>query len=221
MIGLKDITVRFRKGESIFIALDNVSLSIGDGEFCAITGPSGSGKSTLLNVIGGLTTPESGNIIVAEMEVEKLSIRAKDNLRKSSVGFIFQQFHLMPYLTVNENILLGCNNKVQKNSVLDYLDRFGLAAMKSKLPEELSTGEKQRVAFIRAIVTRPDILLADEPTGNLDPVNAEILISMLKDFNSAGGTVVLVTHDESLAGVAETRYHLNRGQLSQRVISIQ
>jgi len=215
MIVLKDISVRFRKGKKVFTALDNVSLSVGKGEFCSITGPSGSGKSTLLNVIGGLINPETGSIILGDDEVGTMHSRAKDELRKRSVGFIFQQFHLMPYLTVNENILLGCNNREQRGVVKDYLERFGLTPMINKLPEELSTGEKQRVAFIRAIISRPDILLADEPTGNLDPVNAEILISHMNTFNKSGGTVVLVTHDETLAEVAGSRYHLITGQISK------
>jgi putative ABC transport system ATP-binding protein len=214
MIELKDISVKFRKGDNIFTALDNVNLTIGKGEFCAVTGPSGSGKSTLLNVIGGLTAPGKGKIVISEREAEKMNISAGDNLRNRSVGFIFQQFHLMPYLTVYENILLGCTGREQKDQVAGYLEKFDLLPMKNKLPGELSTGEKQRVAFIRAIVSKPDIMLADEPTGNLDPANAGILISMLKEFNSAGGTVVLVTHDEALAAVAGSRYHLSSGKIS-------
>jgi putative ABC transport system ATP-binding protein len=221
MIQINKIRKIYRKGDEEFIALDDLDLTVKKGEFVVVSGASGAGKSTLLYATGGLVLPDSGEVLYYGTDIYRHDSRAADDFRKNKVGFMFQQFHLMPYLSVFENIQLACTRKEHFERIGYYLEKCNLSVMRKKLPEELSVGEKQRTAFIRAIISEPEILLADEPTGNLDSGNSEILMSLVKDYNLKGGTVVLVTHDEALAGVAETRYHLIRGQISQTVIGNQ
>ena len=176
MIDIKHISKTFKRSAGEFTALVDVSLQIKNGDYISVSGSSGSGKSTLLNVIGGLIRPESGEIVYKGKSIYNQSGKFLDLYRKRDVGFMFQQFHLMPYLTVIENIRLSCYQNSHTELINDFLEKCSLVNIKDKYPSDLSVGEKQRTAFIRAIISSPELLLADEPTGNLDPHNSEILI---------------------------------------------
>lgn len=195
MIEINNISKKYKRGPEEFTALTDVTFKIETGDYVSVTGPSGSGKSTLLNTIGGLIHPDSGEILYQGKSIYGQSSRYLNAYRKRDVGFMFQQFSLMPYLTVIENISLACFQKSQANAINNYLEKCSLVDVKDKYPSELSVGEKQRAAFIRAIISDPVLLLADEPTGNLDPGNSEILMSLVGEYNEKGGTVVLVSHD--------------------------
>jgi putative ABC transport system ATP-binding protein len=214
MLELKNITKTYTRGADRFTALDNVSLQVEKGEFTAIVGPSGSGKSTLLHTLGGLIRPDSGQVLYMGKDVYEMSSREANHYRRKNIGFVFQQFHLMPYLTVYENIKIA-GDKAQPSSdkIESLLEKFALIALKDKYPSELSVGEKQRTAFMRAIISNPDILLADEPTGNLDPENSRILMSLIKDFHQSGGSVLLVSHQSETSTYANRIITLRDGKL--------
>jgi putative ABC transport system ATP-binding protein len=210
MIEINNISKQYTRGTTIYTALKNISCKIEKGEFCSVVGSSGAGKSTLLHIIGGLIHPDSGTVLYNGEDLYNQSNRNINKYRKKCLGFMFQQFHLMPYLTVSENIKLACYNKRQMENISYYLEKCSLSEMKNKYPSELSMGEKQRTAFIRAIISDPELLLADEPTGNLDPVNSAILMSLLKEYNDKNGTVVLVTHDASMSDYASRKIVLEK-----------
>lgn len=213
MLEINNITKTYTKNGNSFTALKDVTFRVEKGEFVAIVGPSGSGKSTLLHTIGGLNRPESGHVLYQGRDVYALDSTQANNYRKKSVGFVFQQFHLLPYLTVYENIKMADGNTANKKYIDDYLEKCSLTPLQNKYPSELSVGEKQRSAFIRAIVSMPDILLADEPTGNLDPENSKILMSLIEDFNKKGGTVLLVSHQSETSKYATRKINLLSGKL--------
>jgi ABC-type lipoprotein export system ATPase subunit len=213
MIEIKNITKIYKKGTAEFTALENVSFDIERGDYMAVTGASGAGKSTLLNMIGGLIHPDSGEILYNGSDIYRQTSRHTDEYRKKHIGFMFQQFHLMPYLTVLDNIKLACYEKHQFDFVDHYLEKCFLTELKNKYPSELSVGEKQRTAFIRAIITNPGILLADEPTGNLDPGNSSILLTLVEEYHQNGGTVVLVSHDPLTTKYANRKIVLERGKI--------
>ncbi len=202
MLEIIDITKKYKKDGQIFTALDKVSLKVEEGDFIVVTGPSGSGKSTLLHTTGGLIKPDSGEVLFRGKDIYSFSSKELDQYRRSSVGFVFQQFHLLPYLTVFENIKIVCPGTVSKKEIHEYMDKCSVLSLENKYPSELSVGEKQRAAFIRAIIAGPDILLADEPTGNLDPVNSSVIITLIGEFHKRGKTVILVSHNPGSA----TRY---------------
>lgn len=213
MIELNNISKKYTKAAEVFTALKDVTFQIERGDFCSVIGPSGAGKSTLLYVIGGLIHPDYGSVKYNGKDIYKLKASESNQYRKKHLGFMFQQFHLMPYLTVEENIKLACYDKKHPEKIGYYLGKCSLTELRNKYPSELSVGEKQRTAFIRAIISKPDLLLADEPTGNLDNVNSEILMSLVKDYNKDGGTVVLVSHDPGIAGYANKSITLNKGSI--------
>ena len=213
MIELNNISKRYTKRAEIYNALNNISLKIGKGDFFSVIGPSGAGKSTLLYVIGGLVHPDSGTMMYNGRDIYSLSDRDANQYRKNHLGFMFQQFHLMPWLNVAENIRLACSDKIRQEKIDHYLEKCSLTGMRKKYPSELSVGEKQRTAFIRAIISNPEILLADEPTGNLDAVNSEILLSLVKEYNQNGGTVVLVSHDPGISRYSDRSIVLEKGHL--------
>lgn len=213
MLEVKNITKTYSKNENRFTALDAVSLRVDKGDFIAIIGPSGSGKSTLLHTIGGLIQPDSGQVIYKGNDVYALNKTAANTYRKDSVSFVFQQFHLLPYLTVFENVKMAEGKKSVKKSIENYLVKCSLLPLRNKYPSELSVGEKQRTAFIRAIISKPEILLADEPTGNLDPENSRILMSLVEDFHKSGGTVLLVSHQLETSKYANRTITLRSGKL--------
>jgi putative ABC transport system ATP-binding protein len=211
----------YRVGPSQVIALHAIDLEVARGEFLVITGVSGSGKSTLLHLIGGLDTATSGRILVDGRELQTLSARQRSLYRRTTVGFVFQAFYLVPTLTAAANVALaltfqGTYGAQRKKRALEALERVGLGQRANHRPGQLSGGEQQRVAIARAIVHRPQVLLADEPTGNLDRHNAQRLMDLVQQVHSElGTTVILVTHDASLADrYADRRLHLSDGQWS-------
>lgn len=185
--------------------LENFSLEVKGGEFVAVCGPSGSGKTTLLLLAGGLLHPEGGSVQVAGQEVYRLTGEERARLRAKHIGFVFQQFHLIPYLTVLENVLApalaqGGSNLPQR--ALDLVERFGLGSRRHHLPGQLSTGERQRTALARALLHQPGLVLADEPTGNLDKENGQVVMEALRGYVQEGGALLLVTHDSTAAAQA-------------------
>lgn len=213
MLEINNILKIYKKGADKFTALENVSLKIGKGDYVSINGPSGAGKSTLLYTIGGLIRPDSGTIIYNGVNINDQKSSYLDHYRKKEIGFMFQQFHLLPYLSVIENIRLACYDKLRLPVITDYLEKCSLSEMKDKYPSELSVGEKQRTAFIRAIISNPKILLADEPTGNLDPDNRNALFSLIKDYHYNGGTVILVSHDPACSEYSTLKISLEKGRI--------
>ena len=213
MIDIRHISKTFKRAGQEYKALVDVSLKINRGDYISVSGASGSGKSTLLHVIGGLIRPDTGEVLYRGENIYDQSGSFLDLYRRANVGFIFQQFHLMPYLTVLENIRLSCNQNSHANAIHDYLEKCSLLTIKDKYPSDLSVGEKQRTAFIRAIISDPDILLADEPTGNLDPQNSEILMSLIEEFHKKGGTVVLVSHDPAASKYSNLKIEIGHGRI--------
>ena len=213
MIDIIHISKTFKRGTEEYTALVDVSLKINKGDYISVSGLSGSGKSTLLNVIGGLIRPDAGEVIYKGESIYDKSGRFLNLYRKRDVGFMFQQFHLMPYLKVVENIGLSCYQKSHADAINDYLEKCSLVNIKDKYPSDLSVGEKQRTAFIRAIISNPEVLLADEPTGNLDPQNSEILMTLIEEFHKKGGTVVLVSHDPTATEYSNLNIKIKMGRI--------
>jgi len=217
MLKVNSISKKYTKGHDTFRALAGVSLEVSKGDFVAVIGPSGSGKSTLLNAIGGLVHPDEGTVYYNGKDIYASGRRQLDKHRKKNVGFVFQQFHLIPYLTVYENILMACTEKKQQENVAGYLEQCSLSEQKNKYPSELSVGEKQRTAFIRAIISEPELLLADEPTGNLDPENSTSLLRLITDFNKKRGTVILVSHDRHATEYSNKVLTLDKGMIASQL----
>jgi len=204
-------------------ALDDVSLSVEPGEWLAVMGPSGSGKSTLINLIGCLDRPSAGEIWLDGQDVAKISTAELNRVRAEKIGFIFQQFHLIPYLTSIENVMLAqyFHSMTDERQALDALDRVGLRERAYHLPSQLSGGEQQRVCIARALINDPKIVLADEPTGNLDAQNEEIVLRILRELHQQGRTIIMVTHDPVVARLADRRIELHHGKIAaQEVFSM-
>ena len=222
MIELRGIVKRFRDADGVVTVLDGVDLAVAPGEFVAVVGASGSGKSTLLHLIGGLDADFSGDAWVAGQPLRTLSDRARAAFRNSTVGFVFQSFNLLPALTALENVCLpaffGSDPAWRRRSDVvaaahAALEQVGLAAKARKRPAQLSGGERQRVAIARALFARPRLLLADEPTGNLDAVTGAAIISIFEALSRQGLAVVVATHEERVSGVAGRVLHLAGGKL--------
>jgi len=197
-------------------ALDTVSLHVEPGEWLAVMGPSGSGKSTLVNLIGCLDRPDSGEIWLDGQNVATLPVAELNRVRAEKVGFIFQQFHLIPYLTAIENVMLAqyFHSMTDEQEALEALERVGLRKRANHIPSQLSGGEQQRVCIARALINDPKIVLADEPTGNLDAVNEEIVLRLLRQLHQQGRTIVMVTHDPVVARLADRRIELHHGKIA-------
>jgi putative ABC transport system ATP-binding protein len=218
MIELAGIRKSYRQGGSEIKALDGIDLAIAPGQFVAIMGPSGSGKSTLLNVLGALDKPDAGRYRLGEDEVGSLDDDAASDLRNRRIGFVFQSFHLLPRLTVLENVLLPQRYALRADAqaparAASLLERLGLGSRLHHRPGELSGGQLQRAAIARALLNQPALLLADEPTGNLDSKSALDVMALLGELNAAGQTVVLVTHDPDIAARAGRTIHLHDGRI--------
>ncbi len=205
MIELAGVSKVYRKAGAEVCALPRMDLSVGAGEFVAVTGPSGSGKTTLLLIAGGMVRPTEGDVRVDGRGIYALSTRERAAWRANTVGFVFQMFHLLPYLNVLENVLVPAlaGRRVARQEALGLLDRFGLAGRLKHRTSELSIGERQRVGMARALLNRPALILADEPTGNLDPDSGAVVMDHLSQFNSQGGTVLLVTHETAALECAD------------------
>ncbi len=213
MIRLRNVSKVYPSADGAVRALDDVSLNIEPGEFVAVCGPSGCGKSTLLLVTAGLTTPTAGSVEVDTLDLTSLSSLAKARWRGRRVGFVFQMFHLLPYLSVLDNVRVALYGGGSAVRAAELLERCGLGHRLRHRPDQLSVGERQRVAVARALVNEPGLILADEPTGNLDPDNAAIVLDMLAAFHQSGGTVLLVTHDDSAARRAGRIVRLAEGRM--------
>ena len=218
MIRIENLCKTFRTTEVETIALNNVSLEVADKEFVAIMGPSGCGKSTLLHILGLLDNPTSGNYYLDTLEVGHLKEKDRTNVRKGNIGFVFQSFNLIDELNVFENVELPltylkipANERKQK--VNDILQRMNISHRAKHYPQQLSGGQQQRVAIARAVVSGPKIILADEPTGNLDSKNGQEVMQMLTELNKEGTTIVMVTHSQRDAGFANRIIHLFDGQI--------
>ncbi len=213
------------KGEqsSAIHALDDISLHVARGEWLSIMGPSGSGKSTLVNLIGCLDRPTSGEIWLDRQNVAGMSSADLNRVRAEKIGFIFQQFHLIPFLTAVENVMLAqyFHSMTDEKEAMEALTRVGLGDRAHHLPAQLSGGEQQRVCIARALINDPKIILADEPTGNLDAINEEIVLRLLRDFHQQGRTIVMVTHDPVVARLADRRIEFHHGKIeSQEVFAM-
>jgi putative ABC transport system ATP-binding protein len=201
-------------------ALDDISLTVESGEWLSIMGPSGSGKSTMVNLIGCLDRPTAGNIWLDGMNVAELSPVELNRARAEKIGFIFQAFHLIPYLTALENVMLAqyFHSMTDENEAREALSRVGLKERANHLPAHLSGGEQQRVCIARALINDPKIILADEPTGNLDESNETIVLKLLRDLHQQGRTIVMVTHDPTVARLADRRVDLHHGRIATQEV---
>lgn len=220
MIELVNVTKVYKTGRFEVIALNNVSMKIEDGEFIAIMGPSGSGKTTLLNLIGCLDKPTKGKIIIDGIDTSQLTDKQLTELRRDKIGFIFQQYYLIPTLTALENVELpmifkGIPRSERIRRAKELLSLVGLGREMNRMPNELSGGQQQRVAIARALANNPSILLCDEPTGNLDRKSGKVVMDLIKKLNEERGvTVVLVTHDAEVARYAERVVRIVDGRIT-------
>ncbi|MBM3141893.1 MAG: ABC transporter ATP-binding protein [Chloroflexi bacterium] len=216
VISAKELTKIYRRGSEEIHALNDVSFAIRKGEFVAVVGPSGSGKTTMLNLIGCLDTPTRGSLRLNGTEISGLKEKDLVKLRRENIGFVFQQFFLLPTLTVRENIelpLLFNRKDGYKSKIDEIIGLVGLKARAEHLPSQLSGGEMQRVAIGRALVNEPKIILADEPTGNLDSATALKIFELFRNLNSQGLTLIIVSHNLELAKIAHRKIYLRDGQV--------
>jgi len=217
ILNVNNLRKEVPSGDGRLIILDDVSLSLNDGESLAITGPSGSGKSTLLSLLAGLDTATSGEIFLDDLALHKMNEEERTALRKEKVGFVFQSFELLPSLTALENVMLPSELKSEKSpetNAKNFLERVGLKNRQDHYPNQLSGGEQQRVAIARAFACSAKILFADEPTGNLDPRNGEIIADLLFEVNSeTDNALVIVTHDQELANRCDKTINLKLGKV--------
>jgi len=218
LIEITQVTKRYTSGDDVVEALRGVDISINSGEFITIMGQSGSGKSTLLSVLGGMNHPTSGEVEMAGVKLYRLPGEKLADFRVQNLGFVFQSFHLIPYLTAIENVMLPLvivkmSTPAKKRAARQALERVGLGNKLDRLPNQLSGGEQERVAIARAIVNNPHILLADEPTGNLDSKNSEEVMALFRELNNSGQTVVMVTHNPGNGAYSDRTINLKDGMV--------
>jgi putative ABC transport system ATP-binding protein len=218
LIEIKKLNKTYESAEECVLALVDVELNIERGEFISVMGPSGSGKSTLLTILGGLNHPTRGEVMVDEIPIYKLPLERLADFRREYLGFIFQSFQLIPYLTVIENVMLPLSiteksNREQVKMAGEILERMGLKGKERRLPDQLSGGEQERVAIARALVNSPPILLADEPTGNLDSKTGKEIIELFKSLNKDGQTIVMVTHNPENTAFSTRSIFLKDGRI--------
>jgi len=221
LIAIKNLSKTYEGGEEKVRALVDVGLHIERGEFISVMGPSGSGKSTLLTILGGLNHPTAGEVVVDDIPIYQLPLERLADFRREYLGFIFQSFQLIPYLTVIENVMLPLSitersNREQINMAEEILDRTGLKKKEKRLPDQLSGGEQERVAIARALVNSPPILLADEPTGNLDTRTGKEIMELFKSLNVEGQTIIMVTHNPENAAFSSRTISLRDGRVENR-----
>jgi len=221
VVSAQDVTRRYGAGDTAVDALRGVSLDVKPGELVAVMGPSGSGKSTLMHILAALDTPTAGNVSIAGQDVGSLSDGEVTLLRRKHIGFVFQFFNLLPMLTAEENIVLPLSiagQKPEKAFLEDLLERTGLADRRQHRPAELSGGQQQRVAIARSLVSRPSVVLADEPTGNLDSATSHEILELLRSATADyGQTTVMVTHDAAAAAIADRILFLNDGLIADEL----
>lgn len=220
LIRLESITKIYGSGDAAVVALADFSLTVAAGELLAVMGPSGSGKSTLMNILGCLDTPTSGRYWFAGEDVSRLNETELAHVRNRKIGFVFQQFHLLPKLSAWRNVelpLLYRNAEDRRHLALQALDQVGLLNRIDHRPTQLSGGQQQRVAIARALVTNPDLILADEPTGNLDTASSRDVLAVLRELNEEGRTIVVITHDPEVAPVARRTVAVRDGRLVHEV----
>ena len=216
MLTLQNVTKQYKTKNGLLNALDDITLNVDSGQFLVLTGPSGSGKTTLLMTLAGMLRPTAGNVAFADKNIYRMSTRSRALFRAKNVGFVFQMFHLVPYLNITENITLPAavaRNTPSPQQAQNLIERFGLSGRNSHKPSQLSAGEKQRVAIARAMLNNPKIILADEPTGNLDPKNANTVLQHLSDYHKEGGTVIIVTHGTQAQEYAQRTINLENGKI--------
>lgn len=219
ILDVKNLSKTYGKGDIEVNALDNVSFSVEQGEFVAIIGPSGSGKSTLLHILGGVDVPTSGSVVINNTDISTLDETALAIFRRRQIGLIYQFYNLIPILTVEENLtlpLLLDGRKPDKKQIANLIDKLGLAHRLNHLPNQLSGGQQQRVSIGRSLVNNPALLLADEPTGNLDSENSKEIIALLRHFNKEfKQTVIIITHDEKIALSADRIISIEDGRITR------
>jgi putative ABC transport system ATP-binding protein len=221
VIEIQGLRKTYRVGQIDVPALRGVDLTVNSGDFLTIVGPSGSGKSTLFHIIGGLTPPTTGKVRIMDQDLAALTDAGRTELRKKTVGFVFQKFNLLPNLTARDNIevarFLGGGNSKPDSQFEEILRVLGVAQRLDHKPNALSGGEQQRIAIARAVVNHPAILLADEPTGNLDTVNSQAVLEILRDLNErTGQTILMITHNAEAAAYGHHTVHMRDGQIIER-----
>lgn len=220
MLEIKNVSKIYGEGTAKVVALDNIFLQVDKGDFLAVMGPSGSGKSTLLNIIGGLDHLSSGEVTLEGKRIDNLDENALASIRRGKIAYVFQQYHLLPSLSALENVLLPltfCGASGGRNKALEMLQKVGLEKRADHRPGELSGGEQQRVAIARALVNDPSLILADEPTGNMDRKTGAQILGLFNELNQDGHTIVMVTHDPEIARSAREVIFLQDGKIVDRV----
>ena len=218
MLRMEEVSKSYQHRGQVVKALDGATIDIPSGDFVSVVGPSGSGKSTLLLMLGGMLSPSAGRVLLEDQSIYDLSSDRRARLRKENIGFVFQTFNLVPYLTALENVqvplfLAGVDDRSQDEKATALLERVGLGDRLDHKPTELSVGQQQRVALARMLANDPAVILADEPTGNLDPETADLVIRFFEEFNEEGRTIVMVTHDPRAAGRAKRSLKLGDGKI--------
>lgn len=222
MIDAQNVRKVYRRRQNEVVAFATESLTIRRGEYVAVVGPSGSGKTTLLSILGGMLCPDTGTVVVDGKSLYELPVKKRTELRRNRIGFVFQTFNLIPYLTALENVqvplaLQGLSKSTQRGRAVELLEQVGLSDRLTHKPGELSTGQQQRVALARTLANNPALILADEPTGNLDPESRANVLSMFDRFVRDGRTIVMVTHDPDAAARAGRRLSLTDGKIVEPV----
>ncbi len=220
MISLDQVEKRYEQGGAVVHALRSTTLDLRGGDFVAVVGPSGSGKSTLLSVLGAMLNPSAGRVVLDGTSVYEIGVAERARVRNERIGFVFQNFNLVPWMTALENVelplrLYGGSRAERRGRALELLEHFGLADRVGHRPSELSAGQQQRVALARTLVTRPTLVLADEPTGNLDPASRNLVLQTLTDFRDDDRAIVLVTHDPAVSRAADRILTISDGLLEE------
>jgi putative ABC transport system ATP-binding protein len=222
LLELRDVTKFYHLGSEVIRALDGVSLDIEGGEFISIIGPSGSGKSTLMHILGCLDSPSAGSVCLDGIEIGEASTRQLARIRNRTIGFVFQSFNLLPKLNVVQNVELpmiyaGLGGRARRERALKALEQVGLGDRLKNRPSQLSGGQQQRVAIARSLVNDPKIILADEPTGNLDTHTGDVILKLFRQLSEEGRTIILVTHNPEIAAVTPRRIEIRNGKIAERV----